>query len=94
MVKVVFVVPEMNTKQIKNSEERVAIWINHTCIKEICSPNWAVLSGLSGRGYVRSCGGVICQGGWIPRGCSPFSEVKRRGGRRPYVRGYWEEGRL
>jgi hypothetical protein len=62
MVKVVFVVPEMNTKQIKNSEERVAIWINHTCIKEICSPNWAVLSGLSGKGCIKSCSDLRCQG--------------------------------
>lgn len=47
------------------------------CLWILC-PNWATLSGLSGRGGTQSRSDLMCQGGLVPRAASCFSEVKGR----------------
>jgi hypothetical protein len=44
-----------------------------------CSPNRAVLSGLSGRGCVYSFSDLMCHGGLIPRESCPFKRRRGRG---------------
>ena len=56
---------------------------------ESCSPNWAALSGLSGKGCTEFCRNVTCQGGQIP-GEAPL--LREEGEMKGDVRGDWEGG--